>query len=235
MPHQKLSSALTKVNWNGNVATFLADAAMAKGLAERNMRVAVWAKQLEQVDKGNPALCFVREMQIAGQHVAALLALALYKPAAASMRTMVETGLYYTFFRTHLVELATLARTPDYFVDKRELLEFHKSHTPHFVELQRRLGLVSRLEQWYSEVSAVVHGQIPGAWIEHRSLEEIGPIDQTKEMVLSKFKEGEEILHRLFLCTVGKTFWDRFSSTAKAELLRGLPGSLRIALKLDKA
>lgn len=235
MPHTKLGAALTAVNWNDNVAKFLADTTTTKAIAARNLRVAIWAKQLEISDHGNPALCFVREMQIAGQHVAVLMALALYKPAAGCMRTMVETGLYYTYFRTHPTELATLVRDPEYFIDKKELLEYHKDHTPDFVELQRKLGVVSRLETWYSRVSAVVHGQIPGAWMEHKNLAEIAPNKATQNLIVSEFREGEEILHRLFLCTAGKLLWDTFSAAAKKELLKGLPGQLKTALSLDAA
>ncbi|MBP1097475.1 hypothetical protein [Bradyrhizobium diazoefficiens] len=235
MPHAKLGAALTAVNWNGNVAALLSDVPITKAISARNLRVAIWAKQLEISDYGNPALCFVREMQIAGQHVAVLMALALYKPAAACMRTMLETGLYYSYFRTHQSELATLVRDPEYFVDKKALLEYHKNHTPNFVELQRKLGVVSRLETWYSRVSAVVHGQIPGAWMQHQTIAEIAPNKATQNLTISEFQEGEEILHRLFLCTVGRLLWDTFSVAAKKELLRGLPGALKAALALDAA
>jgi hypothetical protein len=235
MPVAKLNAALTAVDWNKNVATFLASGTAAQAIAKANLRIAIWSKQLENADKGNPALCFVREMQMAGSHVAALVALALYKPAAASMRAMLETGLYYTYFRTHHSELATLVRSPGYFVDKRELIDYHKQHTDRFTELQGALGLVSRLEKWYSNVSAVVHGQIPGTWIEHKALANTAPIDVTEKIVVAEFLEGTEVLHRLFLCTAGRLLWDGFSSQAKKELLHGLPGSLRMALKLDIA
>ncbi|WP_024576157.1 MULTISPECIES: hypothetical protein [unclassified Afipia] len=235
MPLSKLSAALTAVDWNKNVAAFLSDGAAAKSIAEKNLRIAIWAKQLESSDKGNPALCFIREMQMAGQHVAALVSLALYKPAAASMRTMFETALYYTYFRSHPSELVTLVRSSEYFVDKRELLEYHKRHTPDYPKLQKALGLNSRIEAWYSAVSSVVHGQIPGTWLEHKSLSEIAPIKTTQQLVLMKFREGEEIVHRLLLCTAGKQMWDTFSPPAKQKLLHGLSGKLRTTLALDLA
>ncbi len=78
-----------------------------------------------------------------------------------------------------------------------------------------------------------MHGQIPGAWVEHKSLSEIAPITTTQDLVLAAFIEGEEILHRLFLCTAGKLLWDMFSSPAKKELLHGLSGDLKTALALD--
>ena len=180
MSLEKLSAALNAVDWNKNVTNVLADTVSATTIAERNLRIAVWARQFEIADKGNPALCFVREMQIAGQHVAALIALALYKPAASSMRAMFETALYYSYFRTHPSELATLVRDVGFYVEKRTLLEYHKIHTPRFPELQHKLGLVSRLDHWYSQVSAVIHGQIPGAWVEHKTVAEIAPIKKLR-------------------------------------------------------
>jgi hypothetical protein len=235
MPAAKLATALAAVDWAKNVKDFLGDQSATDGIAKANMRIAVWSRQFENADKGNPALCFVREMQVAGTHVAALVGLALYKPAAASMRAMLETGLYYTYFRTHPSELASLVRNNDYFVDKRELLEYHKRHTAEFIALQAKLGLVSRLDKWYNDVSAVVHGQIPGTWIEHHALAKTSNIAATQKIVVEKFLDGTEILHRLFLCTAGKTLWDAFSTEAKRELLRGLPGDAKTELGLDIA
>jgi hypothetical protein len=235
MPASKLNAALSAVDWNKNVTAFLSQKATTEAVANANMRIAIWSKQFENADHGNPALCFVREMQVSGTHVAALVALALYKPAAAAMRAMLETGLYYTYFRTHPSELATLVRDAEYYVDKKEVLEFHKLHSAEFTALQSKLGLVSRLEQWYAEVSAVVHGQIPGTWIEHQALASTAPITTTEKIVVTKFIEGVDVLHRLFLCTTGKHLWDHFSSAAKKELLHGLPGATKSALKLDAA
>ncbi|MGM4925829.1 hypothetical protein AB8A31_23220 [Tardiphaga sp. 804_B3_N1_9] len=234
MPIAKLSAALTAVDWAGNVASFLGQS-QAKDLAEANLRMAIWAKQLETVDKGNPALCFVREMQIEGQYVATLIALSLYKPAASSMRAMLETALYYTFFRTHLSELETLVRDDDYYISKKYILEYHKKHTPDFSTFQNKLGVVDRLDKWYSKVSAVIHGQIPGAWVEHKSLAEIAPIAATQNLVVDAFKEGEELVHRFFLCTVAQTHWHSFSTTAKQKFLHGLTGEVKTLLDLDAA
>lgn len=235
MPLTKLKSALSSVTWNNNVTTFLADTVSAEKLAARNQRLAIWSRQLETADDGNPALSFVREMQIAGQYVAVLVALSLYKPAASSIRTMLETALYYSYFRTHPVELATLVRNEGFYIDKNYIIEFHKRHTVKFSELQQKLGVISRLENWYGRVSSTVHGQIPGAWIEHKSVSDIKPIKATQDLAINTFVEGEDIVHRLFLCTVGRQLWDAFSSTGKKQLLAGLHGDDKKALQLDEA
>jgi hypothetical protein len=141
-------------------------------------------------------------MQVSSQYVAVLVALSLYKPAASAMRIMVETALYYTYFRTHHAELATLARDPAFYVEKRDLVEYHKKHTPDFGSLQSRLGVLVRLERWYSTVSAIVHGQIPGAWVEHKIVAEIKNIAATQEVSLYSRKSA---LGRFF-CNGKETF-----------------------------
>jgi hypothetical protein len=182
---------------------------------------------------GNPALAFIREMQAAGQMVVALTSLALYKPAASSIRTVVETALYYTYFRNHLVELATLVRDKRYFVDKKEIVEYHKLHTEDFKLMQEQFGLLSRLEDCYSTLSAIVHGQLRGVWTSHSSLYNTKQISSVTNDVVQKFVSGEEIVHYLFLCTVARTFWDDFSTASKRELLKGLSNSTKAVLGLD--
>jgi hypothetical protein len=120
-------------------------------------------------------------------------------------------------------------------MEKRDLIEYHRKHTPGFSELQGRLGLLVRLERWYSRTSAIVHGQIPGSWVEHKAIAEIRTIAATQDVVVATFIEGEEVVHSLLLCTVGRALWDGFSSTAKKQLLSGLRGDVKEALALDSA
>ncbi|MBR0838293.1 hypothetical protein JQ612_34275 [Bradyrhizobium manausense] len=235
MPAAKFKAAISVIDWQKNVDALLADKASAETLEAANLKLAIWSRQLEGADANNPALCFVREMQIAGQHVAVLIALALYKPAAGSIRSVLETALYYSYFRTHFSELETLARGTGYYLEKRQVIDFHKEHSLLFVERQQKLGLLSRLEGWYGRVSSLVHGHIPGVWIEHKSVSEIAPIKITQDLAIKLFAEGVDIVHRLFLCTVAQTLWDSFSSESKKQLLSGLQGDEKKILKLDIA
>jgi hypothetical protein len=235
MPREKLKEALDSIDWKKNVSDFLGTADIPGAIAQANLRLAIWSKQFENSDRGNPALSFVREMQVAGFNVAALTGLALYKPAAAAMRTIFETALYYTYFRTHLSELTTLTRNPDYYVQKSDLLEYHKIHSAMFGILQARFGLIQKINTWYRFVSSITHGQIPGIWIEHKSMGEIKHSRILLEQVTNTFCSGEEIVHQLFLCTVGRDLWDGFSSLAKKKLIAGTDAETRRALKMDKA
>jgi len=230
-----LRTAVDAVDWNKNKNDFFDDPDAPSKLVVANMRLAVWARQLEIADRENPALCFVREMQAAGHHVAILAILGLYKVAAASMRAAWDGALYYSYFRTHPVELATLARDTNFFVDKREILEFHKQHTTRFSAMQTRLGLISRLDRWYGLVSSIIHGQQPGAWATHQSFEDITYRKEISESVVTTFVEGSELIHRLFLCTVGQALWRDFSRSAKRQLLSGLSGDVKTDIALDSA
>jgi hypothetical protein len=234
MAENSLATAISGINWNENVASFLLDEAAVSMLAQTNTRLAIWARQFEAIDRGNPALTFLREMQSASHTVVVLTALALYKPAAASMRNMVEAALYYSYFRTHPSELATLA-SGAYYIEKGNIIDFHKRHTPQFNSLQEKLGLLSRLEKWYGSVSSIIHGQIPGTWLDHASIAGIKPKSSTQAIVVAKFSEGEDVVHRLFLCTVGRLLWDDFSTTAKKHLIKGLSGDIKTILQLDSA
>jgi hypothetical protein len=230
-----LESALHSIDWNSLVNEFLSHPSLPNTVSMCNTRLAIWSQQLEIVDKENPALSFVREMQASGHQVAALTSLALYKPAASAIRTVVETAFYYTYFRTHLKELTTLVRNDEYFVQKNDIVDFHKLHTENFIEFQKCFDLVAHQKKWYSQVSSIVHGQIPGVWITHQSLANIKHVDANLEAVVKTFKEGEEIVHHLFLCTVGAELWDGFSTPAKHSLIAVLSGTTKTILGLDSA
>jgi hypothetical protein len=228
-----LSDALTSVDWADNVAQFLGLPDNPKKLDRASLRLAIWARQFEDVEKGNPALCFTREMQVNSFHVAMEISLGLYKPAAASMRAMVENALYYSFFRTHPSELVTLIRDKNYFLTKEAIIEYHKRHTPNFAPYQNRFGLLSKLDGWYGLVSSLIHGQVPGVWGSQKSISDTKYDPATAATVTDTFIQGEEIVHYFFLSALADTMWSDISSAAKKQLIAGLHGDVKAALKLD--
>jgi hypothetical protein len=149
MSHKKLLDALSNFDWGKNLESFSKNIPAMTKVYECNYKLAIWSKQFENVDSKNPALSFIREMQNAGYHVVILISLALYKPAAASMRIVFETALFYSFFRTHLCELSTLIRDENYFMQKADIINYHKIHTDKFIELQSKFNLINRLDKWY--------------------------------------------------------------------------------------
>ena len=232
---KSLTSALSGVDWSNNIVEFSVDQSQANRVARVNFELALWSGQLETVEKGNLALSFIREAQTAGHYVACLIALALYKPAAASMRLIGDCVLQYSYFRVHPAELATLRREEGFFMDKRSIIDYHRQHTEGFTAKQQALGTISRLEAWYSRISAIIHGQEPGKWITHRKLEDIAFDKVVCEAAISEFEETGEIVRRILLCTLEQALWQRFSQDRKAEFLKGLRGKEKDALGLTIA
>ena len=148
------------------------------------------------------------------------------------MRSMFETALYFTYFRSHLVELHTLVRDPDYFIDKKTILTFHKTHTDGFIKKQEPFGLLSGIKDWYSEISAIVHGQIPGKWVTHKRLQDIAFKEVVCKEAVEDFVAGVSLIHNLLLCTIDMDLWYQFTKPAKAQLLKGLSADMKNALSL---
>ena len=232
---QSLINQLKSVDWADNVAKSVAVPDLVEAVSGGSLRLAVWARQLESIEKGNPALCFIREMQVAGYLVATSSALGVYKAAAASMRSVVETALYYSYFRNHSAELATLLRDDKWYISKDEILEHHATHTAGFVESQKILPIQQLLKPWYSKMSAVIHGQVPGAWLKHTTIKSTSFDPLLAQLVAENFSQAVEIVNRLFLATLAPELWDYFSGPAKKAITHGLHGDVKKALSLDAA
>jgi hypothetical protein len=228
-----LSNALNAVDWQDNVAFFVRARPLVRRIAACNYRIAVWAKQYVSIDTQNPAISFVHEMQQSGFHVAALAALALYRPAAAAIRTSVEAGLYYTYFRTHPAELATLARASGYFISKKELLDYYKTHSRGFPRHSKLLQQPSRFVTWYAQISSVIHGQLPGKWGQLTALSAAKPDAEILEELVLSFESGVNNLNDLFVLTAGRDLWPKFSPQSKLFLLNKIPLVKRRALQMD--
>lgn len=226
-----LPSVLKAVRWAENVDIFCETSDTASRVERCMRRLAIWAQQIEIADKGNPALCFIHEARVQSHYVAALLGVALYKPAAGTMRALLDSALYYSFFRSHPVELGTLVRDANYFLQKHDIVEFHKQHTARFAEL----GPGKRLHDWYREASAIVHGQHPGAWVTHAQLKELRHDSATLEKALVMFERVTAIVESLFLVTIAPDLWSDFAIEVRKQLLREVSGDLKRALGLSIA
>lgn len=232
---KKLLEALGSVNWNENAAWLNKNPKFAERIEVCNGVVAIWAMQIERAELGNPSLSFVREMQHAGHHAACCLGVALYKSAAGAMRSMLECAMYYCYFRTHASELQTLVRDDKYYVSKKEILDFFKKHVVDYQPKQEKLGLVARLEHWYSKTSAIVHGQIPGAWSQGGSVSEFLHDSNLMAEAIQHFEAGADLVRDIFLCTIAAEIWAGVSTPAKKLILKGFAPDIRSILKLDAA
>jgi hypothetical protein len=230
-----LESALLAVDWDKNIKDFAKITGEQDRIYKAAQVLSIWAKQLEDSDSGNPALCFIREMQIESQQSMITLGLGIYKASAASMRALVETALYYSYFRSHPSELETLVRDKEYYITKPEVLNFHKAHSANFMKLQARLGFITKLEEWYSESSAIIHGQIPGRWVTFSAVSGVALHEATLKDAVQMFCAACSLVHHLLLCTIAPLLWHTFQSSVKQQLIKSLPGDFKALAKLDAA
>jgi len=231
----QLKQAILAVNWNERVAEFCSHDVTVAKVHAAIAKVAVIGHQIEAIEAANDALPFIREMQRAGHDVARCVALSLYKPAAAAMRSMLECAMYYTYFRAHPIELRTLIRDDKFYVSKGDVIEFYTRHIPGWSKRQAAIGLVSRLDKWYKRVSAIVHGQIPGDWSDADSVSGTKHSDALLSQVAESIEECGDIVRDLLICAFVHEAWACFDADAKRILLSGTPAGYRTSLKLDKA
>lgn len=227
-----LRNALAAIDWNSYVASFASDPAMVERVATCCGGIARWHRAMRDVEPEVPAISFLAEAQIQSHYIATLIPLAMYKSAAAAMRTIVESVLYYTYFRTHPVELASLVRVDDYHATKGEILDYHKMHSVHFPARQQAWGAVSLLNSWYSKISAVIHGQLPGKWVSHTDLAGLKPHGPTRDEALVEFESAVDISGRVLLCTMDTERWNAIERETRIALLKGVPGNIKALLDL---
>lgn len=229
----QLNSALESIDANALIEIFTKQIASVEKLSVACERLALWANSLSASESGNPALAFLSEMQRASHDVALLIASALYVPAAAAMRSACETAIYYTYFRTHPAELTTLVNNSEYFISKKEILEFHKEHSFTYRSLSGEFGLPGDLNVWYSKISAIVHGQLPGTWGRRTALKDTKHDLAILPSVVDTFSEGVNIINMFLLLTTGVEVWGSLHHETKSTLLKGMSADHRQKLNID--
>jgi len=230
-----LEKALRAIDYSKLTDEFLAHPLAKEIVTGCAQKISLWSNALRDADPSCLANPFLAEMQRACHDIAALFALALYVPSAAAMRSMAETCLYYTYYRTHSVELVTLASGSDHYISKKEMLEFHKIHTPTYRSHAHAIGIPSKFNDWYSELSSIVHGQLPGKWGKRLSLADTKHSVNTLDDALKKLQDGVEAIHLLLCLTAGNDLWSRFHPKVKTALLKGMKAEHRGLLGLDGA
>ena len=232
---KELLAVLTKIDWPDSVAKFGTEDAHVTRLTESLNRLALWSREFEDSESSNPAIEFVREMQIQGIYTVTLASISLYRPAAAAMRAALEAALYYSYFRTHPAELSTIARSATYHLSKEDILEFHQIHTMGFPEREKCLNLVTELREWYRRISSVVHGKKPGSWVVHTGIADIKYNAKTLKLLVDECSTVAILINNLFLTTCGHDLWPGFSVESKRMLLKGLSGQVKTTLGLSVA
>lgn len=229
-----LGDELGKINWVENVNSSLLNADLLGKVDVSAHKNAVWISQVFSAEQGNPALAFLTETAALSQQAPALACCCYYRSAVSASRAIVESALYYTYFRNHQAELATLLRDQNFYISKSDVLDFHKIHTENFNTYQSRLNFISSLDKWYKKVSSVTHAQVPGNLSGNLNLADLSFDKTLFDESISIVLEAWEIVNRLFFSTLSQDLWRVFSPDAKITLLKGMSGDTRKELCLDK-
>jgi hypothetical protein len=224
-----LQAEIAKIRWAASATEFAKDKAAVESIERGCRLISVWNHELAFQFHGNCALPFLQELKSSIFLVPACFSVGLYKPAAASMRGAVENALYFSYFCDHEVELKTLLRDKGFYLSKKEIIDYHLRHTQDFRAKQDALGLSSELESWYSEISAIIHGQIPGVW-SSRSLSKIHHDSQSLRLAVKEFTRAILIINYLFLITTADDVWNGISSQARQFLLKGMSSTRKAVL-----
>ncbi|EKT4067845.1 hypothetical protein QEG11_003317 [Stenotrophomonas maltophilia] len=231
----QLCDALLAVSWQENVEAFCREESHIKDIHSAIAKIAMLARQIQVVEDGNPALPFVHEMQLSGHDVVRCISLSLYKPAVSAMRSMLECAIYYCYFRSHPVELKTLVRDEKFYLSKSEIIDYFQIHVEGWKKKQSAIALVSRLDSWYSKVSAIIHGQIPGHWNKSLAISDSSHSEELLRDTVSLAVNCADISRDVVICSFMDEVWRCVETDAKRELLHGTSADYREKLKLDRA
>ena len=225
----KISDALANIEWKKSADKFTADTESLNQIERGCRLVTIWNHELSFQYHRNPALPFLQEMKASLFFVPACFAVGLYKPGASSMRSAVENALYFSYFCDHEVELRTLVSDKSFYLSKSKIIDYHILHTPFFKSKQDVFGLSSELDSWYREISAIIHGQIPGVW-SSKSLKDTSHDDKSLKLALREFSRAIQIINYTFLLTTSSEVWDGMSSSARQFLLHGMSAARKTIL-----
>lgn len=219
------------VDWNANCNLARPEEATFINAEKSLVKLAQWSKQIENIYQDNLALPFIREAQVSAQDFCCLISLGLYKVSASSLRTILESFLYFSYFKDHEVELRTLSLADSYYISKKEIIDYHGVHTLGYKKKSQDLGFTGDLEKFYKKISSIVHGQLPGVWHSSSCLSD-KTFDKTlTEEAVSDFVELVAIINIFMLMLISDEDWLNLDNGVKRNFQKGLSSKIKETLK----
>lgn len=213
---------IVKVDWAKNLSSANNSSKLFEKAEESQIKLACWCKQIENIYIGNTALPFIREAQVSSQDFFCLLSLGVYKASASSLRTILESFLYFSYFKDHSVELRTLSEDSTYYTTKREILDYHNIHTIDFKNKASNTGFKKEVEDFYSKISAIVHGQKPGIWHSSSSLANKCFNPKIAEEAINDFVILIDLINVLLLIIVSDEDWMNIPIKSRQIFTKGM-------------
>jgi len=225
----KFVETLKNIDWNSRKDEFFDMDDEQLLLIEEHLQIlAHWSKSLETIYQDNHALPFVREAQVSAQDFISVYTLSLYKNSAASMRTVFESILYFSYFKDHSVELKSVTRDK-FHLSRSQIIKYHEKHTENFSSIYKKTSLDSILDNMYSDVSNIVHSSQPGIWHQHAVLGEKRYNSAIAKETAQLFVQTIRVINLLLLCTLTYDEWLTIP-TASRKLFLSTVSELQIKL-----
>jgi hypothetical protein len=228
----KLCDEISKVDWTqSNIEAFKSEDVFNE-LELGLTRIAQWAKQLETIYIDNKALSFIKEAQVSAQDLCCLVSLGFYKCSASSIRTILESVLYFSYFKDHPVELDSLLEVDGYYITKEDVISYNLQHTKHFKSRFDKLALRSDLNKIYSEISAIVHGQIPGKLHCSITIADKKYDYEYANYITNKFTETINFINIYLIFILSEQQWNDLDIQLKERFMKPISRPLRKQLNL---
>jgi len=218
----RILEQIKNVDWANNLSVANNSSELFEKAEESQIKLALWCKQIENLYIGNAALPFIREAQVSSQDFFCLLSLGIYKASASSLRTIIESFLYFSYFKDHLVELRTLSEDSSYYTSKKEILDYHNLHSIGFKDKAHNTGFKKDIEDFYSKISAIVHGQKPGVWHSSSCLTEKCFNSKIAEEAGNDFVKLIEVINILMLMIISDEDWANIPIRSRQVFIKGM-------------
>lgn len=226
-----LQDKLAQIDWTAITTNSLKENSGFSDIQASCKVMTTWLNELCELYEGNYALSFLKEAYVSINDYSTSMSIALYKLSAASMRTILESILYYSYFKDHPKELHTLINDSSYYLTRSDILEYHYKHTNNFKVGSRELNLISSMDNFYSEVSAIIHGQIPGVWQPNVKLDNRSHCKKTFNASVEHFKSLASIINHFLILHLTEEEWQSINIRSRELFLKGLKPQAKITIK----
>lgn len=227
----ELQNKLAQINWGAIVDDSLNEDSGFSDIQTSCKIITTWLNELCDLYENNYALSFLKEAHVSINDYCTSMSIALYKLSAASMRTILESILYYSYFKDHPKELHTLINDSSYYLTRSDILEYHYKHTHNFKNACKELNLISSMDNFYSEVSAIIHGQIPGVWQPNVNLDNRSHCSQTFSCSIEHFKTLVRIINHFLILHLTEEEWQSINIRSRELFLKGLKPKTKKEIK----
>jgi len=227
----ELQTKLAQIDWGAIASDSLSEDAGFSEIQVNCKLMTAWLNELCDMYEGNYALSFLKEAHVSMNDYCTSMSVALYKLSAASMRTILESILYYSYFKDHTKEFHTLINDSSYYLSRTEVLEYHYKHTRNFKEGSKELNLIASMDSFYSEVSAIIHGQIPGVWQPNLTLNSRSHCQKTFNCSVKQFKTLVKIINQFLIIHLTEEEWKSINFRSREVFLKGLKPKTKLVIK----